>query len=148
MSRSENQEVLARHLAAENRHDLAGTLATVHPDCVFEDAPLGLCLRGHRGAERHYRLWWSAFGNTVDGGELHWVGNDRVIGDAVFTGTHRGAFCGIAATGRPIRLPFVVFVGFRDGLLASERFVYDLNGLLAQLGQPAWDVLPVAAGVA
>jgi hypothetical protein len=47
-----------------------------------------------------------------------------------------------------MRLPFVVFVRFRDGLLASERFVYDLNGLLLQLGQAAWDVRPLAAKLA
>jgi hypothetical protein len=41
-----------------------------------------------------------------------------------------------------LRLPFVVFVGFRDGLIASERFVYDLNGLLAQLGGAAWKAGP------
>jgi hypothetical protein len=44
-----------------------------------------------------------------------------------------------------MRLPFVVFVHFRDRLLASERFVYDLNGLLLQLDQPAWDVRALAA---
>ena len=35
---------------------------------------------------------------------------------------------------------FVVFVRFRDGLLASERFVYDLNGLLRQLGHSAFEL--------
>lgn len=145
---SENRSVLARHLAAENRHDLAATLATVHPECRFVDEPLGLVLEGRAGAERHYRLWWDAFGNTLDSGELHWLRDDLLIGDAVFVGRHRGTFCGIAPTGRPLRLPFVVFVGFRDGLLASERFVYDLNGLLAQLGAPAFRAPSDLAGAA
>jgi len=145
MSRNDNQRVLAEHLAAENRHDLEATLATVHPDCVFVDEPLGLRLLGRRGAGRHYRLWWDAFSNTLEGGDLHWVSDDLLIGDSAFVGTHRGEFGGIAPTGRRIRLPFVVFVGFRDGLIASERFVYDLNGLLAQIRQPAWDVSAIAA---
>jgi len=29
------------------------------------------------------------------------------------------------------------FVRFREGLLAGERFMYGLHGLLSQLGQPA-----------
>lgn len=29
---------------------------------------------------------------------------------------------------------FAVFVPFRDGLMAGERFYYDLDGLLRQLG--------------
>jgi hypothetical protein len=145
MSASDNRRVLAEHLAAENRHDMQSTLATLHPECVFVDEPLGLRLVGHRGAEQHYRLWWNAFSNTVDGGELHWVGDDLLIASSAFVGTHTGDFCGIAPTGRRMRLPFVVFVHFRDRLLASERFVYDLNGLLLQLDQPAWDVRALAA---
>jgi predicted ester cyclase len=39
----------------------------------------------------------------------------------------------MAPTGRQIRFPFVVFVTFKDGLLAGERFVYDMAGLLRQL---------------
>jgi hypothetical protein len=33
--------LVGRHLAAENGQDLAGTLATLHPDCVFEDFATG-----------------------------------------------------------------------------------------------------------
>jgi SnoaL-like polyketide cyclase len=73
-------------------------------------------------------MWWSGFGATLDGGTLHWISDDLVVGDASFTGRHVGQFAGMPATGRSIRLPFVVFVDFRDGLLAGERFVYDLNG--------------------
>src|SRR3546814_8895038 len=36
-----NRKMLLRHLAAENAHDMAGTLATVHPDCVFRDFATG-----------------------------------------------------------------------------------------------------------
>ncbi len=136
--RQVNEMCLLAHLAAEGRHDIEATLATLHPECVFVDEPLGMRFEGRAGAREHYTMWWSAFGNTLDGGELHWVGDELVIGDSAFVGRHVGPFVGIAASGRPMRLPFVVFVRFRDGLLASERFVYDLNGLLDQLGQPAF----------
>ena len=140
MTTHPNRAVLFEHVRAENAHDMAATLATVHPDCVFVDQPLGLRFEGHDGARRHYEMWWSAFDNTTDrGGVLHWVGDDLLIADSAFVGTHRGPFAGIEPTGRSFRLPFVVFVEFRDGLLSAERFVYDLNGLLAQLGQPAFD---------
>lgn len=62
--------------------------------------------------------------------------DDLVIGDSLFVGTHAG----VTPTNRSIRLPFVVFVTFRDDLVAGERFVYDLNSLLNQLGHPA--ILP------
>jgi hypothetical protein len=126
------------HLAAEVRHDMESTLATLHPECLFVDEPLGLRFSGREGAREHYSMWWSAFANTIDGGDLHWVSDDVLIGDSTFVGTHQGSFAGLSPTGRPIRLPFVVFVHFRDGLLSGERFVYDLNTLLRQLGQPAF----------
>ncbi len=141
-----NEAVLLEHVAAENRHDMDATLATVHPDCVFTDQALQLRWHGHDGARRHYDMWWSAFENTTDkGGVLHWVSNDLLIADSAFVGCHNGTFAGIAATGRTFRLPFVVFVEFRDGLLLTERFVYDLNGLLAQLDQPSFDITSLEA---
>jgi len=141
-----NEAVLLAHVQAENRHDIDATLATVHPDCVFIDQPLGLRFERHSGARAHYEMWWNAFGNTTDrGGQLHWVHDDLLIADSAFVGTHHGTFAGIAPSHKPFRLPFVVFVEFQDGLLAAERFVYDLNGLLAQLDQPAFDATNVTS---
>lgn len=138
--RSANEKIVQLHVAAEMRHDMEKTLATLHPDCVFEDGAVGLHLRGWEAARRHYDLWWNAFGARLDPGGLHWVRDDLAIGDAAFVGTHTGAFLGIPPTGRPVRLPFLVKVSFREGLLGGEHFYYDLNGLLLQLGAPAFPV--------
>jgi steroid delta-isomerase-like uncharacterized protein len=142
MTRARNEECLRAHLAAENAHDMDATLATLHPDCVFLDEPIGRRYEGRDGAYEYYVSWWSAFGNTIERGELHWPRDDLAIGDAAFVGRHVGTFAGIEATGAPMRLPFVVFVEFREGLIVGETFVYDLNGLLRQLGQPAFAPAP------
>lgn len=139
MNRQVNERCLQAHLAAEARHDMAATLGTLHPGCVFLDQPLGLWFEGRDGARRHYEMWWTGLDATLDeAGALHWVSDDLVIGDAAFVGHHHGLFAGLEATGRPLRLPFVVFVRFRDRLLAGERFIYDFNGLLRQLGHEAY----------
>lgn len=137
MTRQTNEACLRAHLAAENRHDMDATLATLHPECVFADHPLGLEWRGREGAREHYTMWWSAFGTTVEDGQVHWVDDDFLVGEASFAGRHVGPFAGIEATGAELSLRFVVFVRFRDGLLAGERFMYDLNGVLTQLGWTA-----------
>ncbi len=59
---------------------------------------------------------------------------DVFIVETHFIGTHRGAYRGIAPTGRPIDLPLAIFVSFRDGLMSGERFYYDRKTLLAQIG--------------
>ncbi|MFZ0470181.1 MAG: hypothetical protein WAL92_14760 [Thiogranum sp.] len=45
-----NESLVDRHLTAENEHQMSETLATLHPECVFEDLPLGLSYQGRSGA--------------------------------------------------------------------------------------------------
>lgn len=143
-TRAINEKCLLAHLKAEHQHDMAGTLATLHPECLFEDRPIGMTLRGREGARQHYQLWWSAFGVSTEEGAVHWVRDDLAIGEAYFAGEHKGTFLGIPASGLPIRFPFTVICNFRDGFLAGERSNYDLNDILRQIGQPSFK-LPVAA---
>jgi steroid delta-isomerase-like uncharacterized protein len=109
----------------------------VHPDCVFEDRATGQRWSGRAEVADHYAQWWAAFDITVGhepsqaGG---WVTPTLFVAEATWHGTHIGEFLGVAPTQRKIRLPFVVFVGFKDGLLAEERFYYDRASLLTQLG--------------
>ena len=46
MSYDQRMQVLDRHVAAENAHDLGGTLATLTADCEFVDGALGAELIG------------------------------------------------------------------------------------------------------
>ncbi len=135
-TREINQACLVRHLAAENAHRLEETLATLTEDCRFEDVALQKTFRGHAGAAEYYRLWWSAFAIQVQlkGGTRHWIGDELFVSETSYEGTHVGGFLGIPATGRPIQFRFVVFVRFRDGLFAGERFYYDLSTLARQIG--------------
>jgi hypothetical protein len=66
------ETVINRHLSAENAHRMEETLAELHPDCLFEDLPLGKTYRGRAGAEAYYRLWWDAFDLEVKGERRHW----------------------------------------------------------------------------
>jgi len=134
-TRQANLHLLLAHLTAENEHRLHATLATLAPDCVFEDVALDRTFRGHAGAAEYYRLWWSAFDVRVErGGESHWISDDLYVSEPVYVGTHVGEFLGIQATGRPVSLRFVVFVSFREGRFLGERFYYDLASLLRQIG--------------
>jgi steroid delta-isomerase-like uncharacterized protein len=126
------------HLQAENLHDMAGTLATLSPDCVFEDIPMGRRFDGHEGAREYYQLWWSAFAVTVEGiGRSYWLNDSLFVSEAIYHGRHMGPFLGIPATGNAIRLPFVVFVSFTQGRFGGERFYYDMSTLLRQIGASA-----------
>ena len=131
---TDTMQLVARHLAAENAHQMEETLATLHPDCVFEDVALQQTFRGRAGARDYYATWWSAFDVQVQG-ERRYLGTDgTMIAEARYIGRHVGDFYGIAASGKPIDLRLAVIIGFRDGLMNGERFYYDLAGLLRQIG--------------
>jgi predicted ester cyclase len=75
-----------------------------------------------------------AFELVVHGERLHWTADGAAVAEARYRGTHTGPFLGIPPTGRSIDLPIAVVVTFEDGLMAGERFYYDLATLLRQLG--------------
>jgi steroid delta-isomerase-like uncharacterized protein len=133
---STNKACVARHLAAENAQDMDGTLATLHPECVFEDLPLNKTFRGIDGARAYYRDLWTAFDVTVESRLRHWSTEGNLIAETTFVGPQRSEFLGVPARGHVIRLPLVVIVTFREGLMLGERFYYDLNMLMQQIGAP------------
>jgi steroid delta-isomerase-like uncharacterized protein len=128
-----NAAVLRRHVAAETKFDMEGTLATLSEDCVFEDIPSGETYRGREAVRGYYREWWEAFGNVPSHSRLYVPAGDSLIVETRFAGSHRGVWRGNPASGRPIDLPVAIVVSFRDGLLAGERFYYDRTTLLAQI---------------
>lgn len=140
MSPQEIIPLLMRHVEAENAHDMERTLATLHPDCVFEDVAAGKVYRGHAGAAEYYRSWWDAFGlqfRRGDDGARHLTTEGAVVAEGHFHGRHVGTFNGIEATGRAVDFRFAVVVSFRDGLMAGERFYYDRRSLEQQLAGPS-----------
>ena len=128
-------ELVGRHVAAESAHDMAGTLATLHPDCVFEDLAVGRVWRGHAGAEQHYLEWWSGLDTKVESGRRAWADDGSMMAETGFACRHIGPFLGVPATQRVFKLRFVVIVSFREGLMLGERFYYSLDALLGHLGQ-------------
>lgn len=139
--------LVRRHVDAENAQNLEATLATLHSECRFEDHATGQVWHGHDGAAAHYRQWWTTFDVTVKRGPgqiAAWTTEGGYLAEATWRGHHVGPFLGIAPTGRPVVIPFVVVLGFRDGLMLSEGFHYDLASLLRQIGD---EPIPALSGL-
>ena len=138
MSVEAYQQLLRTHMQAENTHRMEETLATLTPDCLFEDLALGQVFRGHAGARAYYQTWWDAFSTTAHPEHVYYTDQDFAVAEVHFQGIHTGAFLGIAPTGRAVDLPTAIFVSFRDGLMAGERMYWDVATLLRQLGVPSF----------
>ena len=72
------------------------------------------------------------------------------VREVMICGTHRGEYCGLAGTGRPVAIPLIALFLFGDGENAAqimvERVSWDNSSVLSQLrgeSDPA-DVLDVS----
>jgi steroid delta-isomerase-like uncharacterized protein len=127
-------QLLRRHLEAENARRMDDTLATLTADCVFDDRALGRVFHGRDGAADYYRMWWDAFAPTVSPEHLYWRDDGGIVAETRYRGVHDGLYLGIEPTGREIDVPVLILAHFADGLMAGERFYYDLATIGRQLG--------------
>jgi steroid delta-isomerase-like uncharacterized protein len=141
----ENRDIVLRHVKAETEHRMEETLATLTPDCVFDDRAFNRVWRGREGARDYYRLWWDAFGIAPHTAARYAPSPDLLIVETNFKGRHVGPFLGVTPTGRSVDVPMTIFVSFGGGLLTGERFYWNLGTLLEQIGVKLPVALPAAA---
>jgi steroid delta-isomerase-like uncharacterized protein len=72
--------------------------------------------------------------------DIHWVieetveQGEKVVSRFTWTGTHRGEFLGIPATGKSVSVKGVVIDRVVDGKMTDSRILMDTLGMLQQLG--------------
>ena len=114
--------------------------ATYVWDDVVEEVPLpgqGPGLEGLKDALRSMRAGFSDLNFSI---QEQISEGDKVASRFEWTGTHTGAFLGIAATGRPVRVWGIVIDHLQDGKIKNTRIIMDTLGLMIQL-----DALPTSA---
>lgn len=137
-------ETLIRHVNAETAFDMEATLATLTEDCIFEDVPTGERYLGREAVRRYYSMWWDAFRNVPTDNKLYVPDENTLIVETRFVGQHVGVYRGQVPTQRPLDLPMMIVVGFRDGLMSGERFYYDAATLYRQISASESDKGKVA----
>jgi steroid delta-isomerase-like uncharacterized protein len=72
--------------------------------------------------------------------DIHWVTEEtveqgeKVVSRFTWTGTHKGTFLGIPATGKSVSVKGVVIDRVVDGKMTDSRILMDTLGMLQQLG--------------
>ncbi len=134
MSKAENIAAQERFGKAVNANNLDEINDLVAQDCVDHDPAPGQA-RGPQGYIALFRQMISAFPDFAVDVE-HVVADDENVAFAyIITGTHRGEFFGIPATGRRIRARGLQISRFNSDARMVERWgSSDQLGIFQQLG--------------
>ena len=134
MSKAENIATQERFGKAVNTDSLTDLNQLVAPDCVEHDPAPGQS-RGPQGYIAIFREMIDAFPDFAVDVE-HLTADDETVAIAyTMTGTHRGSFMGIPATGRRISARGVQIARFNSDAIMVERWgSSDQLGILEQLG--------------
>ncbi len=124
-----------KHSKAEDARDLEGLIQTLAPDCVYEIIPTGQRWEGHEGARQFYLSFLGAFPDVKFAMSDVVIGPQGVFEVTEMTGTHRGHWAGVPATGRPVRLLVVIHFPWdpETHRFAGERVYYDRAAMTEQL---------------
>lgn len=117
-----------QHSLAEKAHDIAGLLATLTEDCVYELVHTGHRWEGRQGATQFYTELLTAFPDIDFALTNIVVGPQGVCKEAVVTGTHRAAWLGVEPSGRAMVWRNVIFFPWDPArrLFTGER-VYSFS---------------------
>jgi steroid delta-isomerase-like uncharacterized protein len=117
-----------------NAGDVDGFGALLADDFVEHEETPGLGPT-KAGVMEFFRLYIAAFPDLRFDPEDVLASGDKVVGRVRVTGTHRGEFIGIPATGKSIDVQAVDIVRFGDDGLAREHWgVFDALAMMQQLG--------------
>ena len=119
------------HSIAEDGRDIAGLIATLTPDCVYETVQTGHRWEGHKGATEFYTQLLGAFP------DIHFdlinivIGPQGVSEEARVTGTFKRDWVNYRATGKPVEFKVVIFFPWDMKLekFRGERVYFDAKGI-------------------
>jgi hypothetical protein len=106
----EIRELWKAHSIAEDKRDIAGLIATLTPDCVYEVVgEPGARWEGHAGATQFYLGLLGAFPDIHFDLQQIVIGPQGVGEEAKVTATHMGKWLSYAPSGDKVEFRVVIF---------------------------------------
>jgi len=103
-------------------------------DDVVEQVPFPGQGPGLEGLKDVLRGMRAAFPDLVFSIVEQVAEGEKVVSRFEWTGTHKGPFLGVAATGRPVRVWGIVIDRLVAGRIKETRIIMDIFGLMMQMG--------------
>ncbi len=131
--RERREAVVRRHAEAENRHDVAATIATFHAP-RYEVIAFGAVSDGPQAVHDLLAGLFTGFPDFKVEVRRTMHADDAIVAEIALTGTHQAEWAGIPATGKKIDLMSACIFDFDDDRLTCEKVYFDFATLLRQLG--------------
>jgi steroid delta-isomerase-like uncharacterized protein len=132
-----NKATLMRFADAANTHDAAVISQAV--DEIFDPhvragTPMPIQATGPEGIKTVFATLHQAFPDLHIGIEDLIGEQDKVVARERITGTHRGSYMGLPATGKQVAYNEITIARFADGRIVEYWGVVDVLSLMRQLG--------------
>ena len=131
-------DIIDRHFAAENAHDVQATLDTYSDDIVWDDvthpdAPF----RGKDAVARVYSSIIESIPDVVLTSVKRFAGEGGryVVDESIITGHVHGEWAGMAGGGAPVEVRILHVFELRDGLICYENAWFDAAAVQRQISQ-------------
>ena len=128
-----NDNLLKQWIEAENARDVEKVLTLLTDDIVIEDVTFGLVMKG----KDDFKQFYPTFITAAPDFKLEpkdWVTDDKSFAmEIVYSGTQKGDFPGLPATGKRFSVRTCSFGEFENGKIKGRRDYWDLVTLREQL---------------
>jgi len=129
-------DIIDRHFAAENAHDVPATLATYTDDIVWDDVT-------HPDAPFHGKEEVASVYSTIIDAipdlrletvrRLNDEGGRFVVDESIISGHVVGEWAGVNGGGAPVSIRILHVFELRDGLISHENAWFDAAAVQAQI---------------
>jgi steroid delta-isomerase-like uncharacterized protein len=133
MSLEQNKALVRQFELLINSKDLDAALSLLSSDFVDHTPPVGLP-SGVEGVRAFFTMQFAAFPDSQIKSLDMIAENDKVVHRMAGTGTHRGAFLGIPATGKRVTWSFIDIWRIANGKIVEHWVEADMMGMMQQLG--------------
>ena len=124
-----------------NTHDSHAAAAYFDEEAELRDVAVARPAIGPQQIAAVYARQIAAIPDSVVRVDRMVAEGDMVVVEWTLSGTHRGKLMGIPATGKPVSFKGVSMLRYRKNMVVADTRVWDLAGLLRQIGLlPSQDI--------
>ena len=128
-----NDNLLKQWIEAENSHDVEKVLPFLTDDILIEDVTFGVVMKGKDDIKQIYPTLFKAAPDFKLEPKA-WVTDDKSFAmEIVYSGTQKGDFPGLPATGKRFSVRTCSFGEFENGKIKGRRDYWDMVTLREQL---------------